>query len=1195
MTKRYRFLSSWITIMPIVIFCFVQTFGFVSVFFTPETAHAAPNSQINYQGKLTGSSNIAVADGIYHMRFWLLTSPTAATSTAVWAEDRSSAAGNRVQVRSGLFSVMLGSSTPLTGVDFNQTLYLGVEIGGSAGSPAWDGEMSPRKVLGTVPAAFEAGKIDGLDSTQFLRSDAPTSLASSSASTLFTITQNGSGDILNIFDGGTEVFSILDGGNIGIGSTTPSTKLSVGGNAYIGGDFTATGTATIGTLTGFIYGTNGVLTASSTLGANFLDPAVVYSYEIDTSAELAAFLTDETGTGTAVFSESPTLTGNVVVAGDINSKGISWATHPAATTNQWGAVAYGNGTFVAVSTDGTGNRVMTSPDGINWTSRTSAADNAWQSVTYGNGLFVAVSSSGTGNRVMTSPDGITWTSRTSAADNSWQSVTYGNGLFVAVAGSGTGNRVMTSPDGISWTSRTSAEDNYWISVTHGNGLFVAVSLDGATNNVMTSPDGITWTPQAGASSNQWTSVTYGNGLFVAVSYDGLGSDVMTSPDGSTWTTRTNPADYFLNGVTYGNGLFVAVADSGPADSLVITSPDGINWTSRTSEPNQWQAVAYGNGTFVAVSLDGTNRTMSSGKTETNAFARNNSYQGGMNIFGNVGIGTTTPSESFVVQGNGLFTGNLTGANLTATGTLSVTATSTLANFSALSGTTTNLAITNIASTSILRVSTSATIGGTLNVTGASTLGLTTVTNATSTGSLYTTTLGVGSDYITDLTGAGLQNVGGVLTLNATGAWTGTFDGQEGSYYLANSFSTTSANTYINASSTIPNPAGGATGNLISWNGSRWVSVATSTLGFASANQIGSGIIGQVPYYAANGTTLSATSSLFIGANGNVGVGSTSPTALLTLTASFPQITFSDTDNGLMASINANNASLTYNTATANRDHIFQAAGNTLMTILGTGNVGIGTTTPDTALTVLTTAAANASGQNVLKLSAPVNGSTVGSGARIVFTGGIANSFVELSAIRNYSFGGGDYGLAFDTGITTPTTKMVIQASGNVGIGTTTPTNPLTVQGNANIFGNLSSANLSATGTLSVTGASTLSTLSLTAGTTTNFAITGISSVLLKTTASGTVVPAIAGTDYVAGITGDWTGTFDGQEGSYYLANSFSTTSANTWLTTRSTTNLAEGTNLYYTDARVAAYINASSTIPNPAGGATGNLISWNGS
>ena len=83
-------------------------------------------------------------------------------------------------------------------------------------------------------------------------------------------------------------------------------------------------------------------------------------------------------------------------------------------------------------------------DGITWTSRTSAADNEWRGITYGNGLFVAVSSTGTGNRVMTSPDGITWTSRTSAADNNWRSVTYGDGLFVAVSVTGTGNRVMTS-------------------------------------------------------------------------------------------------------------------------------------------------------------------------------------------------------------------------------------------------------------------------------------------------------------------------------------------------------------------------------------------------------------------------------------------------------------------------------------------------------------------------------------------------------------------------------------------------------------------------------------------------------------------------------------------------------------------------------------------------------------------------------
>ena len=45
---------------------------------------------------------------------------------------------------------------------------------------------------------------------------------------------------------------------------------------------------------------------------------------------------------------------------------------------------------------------MTSPDGITWTSRISASNNNWDFVTFGKNLFVAVSTSGTGNRVMTS-------------------------------------------------------------------------------------------------------------------------------------------------------------------------------------------------------------------------------------------------------------------------------------------------------------------------------------------------------------------------------------------------------------------------------------------------------------------------------------------------------------------------------------------------------------------------------------------------------------------------------------------------------------------------------------------------------------------------------------------------------------------------------------------------------------------------
>ncbi|MEQ8239303.1 MAG: YDG domain-containing protein, partial [Cyclobacteriaceae bacterium] len=292
--------------------------------------------------------------------------------------------------------------------------------------------------------------------------------------------------------------------------------------------------------------------------------------------------------------------------------GVDWVTRSAAVDNNWSSVAYGNGLFVAVSSSGTGNRVMTSPDGIEWTSRSSAADNPWNSITYGNGLFVAVANEGAGNRVMTSPDGIEWTSRSSAADNSWNSVTYGNGLFVAVSYTGTGNRVMTSPDGIEWTSRTSAADNQWYSVIYGNDLFVAVARSGTGNRVMTSPDGMEWTSRTSAADNQWSSVIYGNGLFVVVSTSITGNRVMTSPDGIEWTSRTSAADNFWTSVTYGNGLYVAVATFATGNGI-MTSPDGIEWTSLNTAEDFWNSVVYANGIFVAVANTGSvDRVMTSG-------------------------------------------------------------------------------------------------------------------------------------------------------------------------------------------------------------------------------------------------------------------------------------------------------------------------------------------------------------------------------------------------------------------------------------------------------------------------------------------------------------------------------------------------------------------------------------------------------
>lgn len=342
-------------------------------------------------------------------------------------------------------------------------------------------------------------------------------------------------------------------------------------------------------------------------GAPFVDNKDHFFNSVDPT-KIVRFNLASVSTATTRELTVPDASGTIELQGHTHaandSVAVDWTARVAAESNQWQAIVYADGQFVAVSSTGT-NRVMTSPDGINWTSRT-VQTNSWRAITYGNGLFVGVSSDGI-SCVMTSADGINWLARNAPAQQ-WYGIAYGNGLFVAVSVDGSG--VMTSPDGIDWTYRTAAESNNWVGITYGNGLFVAVSTNG-TNRVMTSPDGINWTSRSAAEENSWYSVTYGNGLYVAVGSDGT-HRVMTSPDGITWTARLAAEASQWNDVTYGNGVFVSTASGGT--NQVMTSVDGINWTIRSAaEANAWSDVAYGNGLFVAVSTGGTNRVMTSGQ------------------------------------------------------------------------------------------------------------------------------------------------------------------------------------------------------------------------------------------------------------------------------------------------------------------------------------------------------------------------------------------------------------------------------------------------------------------------------------------------------------------------------------------------------------------------------------------------------
>ncbi|NBN98813.1 MAG: hypothetical protein EBV19_06180 [Flavobacteriia bacterium] len=304
-----------------------------------------------------------------------------------------------------------------------------------------------------------------------------------------------------------------------------------------------------------------------------------------------------------------------------SSNGTSWAATPSITNNDWSSVAYGivsgNDILVAVSTSGTGDRIMRASNSTTfWTTVTSPADNNWTSITWSSDLllFCAVASSGNTNRVMTSPDGITWTLRTSASNNDWRSVTWGgaNGQkkFVAVSSTGTGNRVMTSADGITWTSQVSSADNYWNSViwSPGLGLFCAIASSGIGNRVMTSPDGITWTSRTSSDDYDWKSITWSPalGIFCAVASSGVTHRVMTSTNGINWTRRHAAADNNWKSVTWSPslGLFCAVATSGTTNRIMYSN-NGTTWTSIVNSPINidWNSVIWADGdinSFVSV-------------------------------------------------------------------------------------------------------------------------------------------------------------------------------------------------------------------------------------------------------------------------------------------------------------------------------------------------------------------------------------------------------------------------------------------------------------------------------------------------------------------------------------------------------------------------------------------------------------------
>jgi hypothetical protein len=241
-------------------------------------AHAAAgiNKMISFQGKVVNTNGTNVADTTYTFRFRVYTSSSAdATNTCsanscMWEETKNLATVN------GIFQTNLGDTASLpSNIDFNSdTLYLGVVFNG-------DTEMSPRVRLDAVPYAFNADKLGGLASSNFVQ------LSPGS-------TQTGSIDVSsNIKSGGTFQGNALDTAaanamsigstfatGINIGKAAGNTALNLYGTSVFRTNSTFDSTTAFQVQNSASFGIFNVDTQNARIGINTGSSAPLYQLDV---------------------------------------------------------------------------------------------------------------------------------------------------------------------------------------------------------------------------------------------------------------------------------------------------------------------------------------------------------------------------------------------------------------------------------------------------------------------------------------------------------------------------------------------------------------------------------------------------------------------------------------------------------------------------------------------------------------------------------------------------------------------------------------------------------------------------------------------------------------------------------------------------------------------------------------------------
>jgi hypothetical protein len=242
---------------------------------------------------------------------------------------------------------------------------------------------------------------------------------------------------------------------------------------------------------------------------------------------------------------------------------------------------------------------------------------------------------------------------------------------------------------------------------------------------------------------------------------------------------------------------------------------------------------------------------------------------------------------------------------------------------------------------------------------------------------------------------------------------------------------------------------------------------TCITGGSGSGTVNSGTQGQFAFYNANGTAVSGTSTLFMNTStGLIGIGTTTPRTQLTIAgganagihlgnffsagSGYSAISLNNLADGInynfLSGNNSTDLALYINRPSGAAINFKEAHGISQMVILPGGNIGIGTTTPQSKLEVTDSSSATTTPFSVSNFNSATSSTSVGIGFR---TGDASQNTgtttASISSVLMQNFGTGKGDLVFSTLNSGAVTEaMRVTSAGFLGVGTTSATTKLAV-------------------------------------------------------------------------------------------------------------------------------------------------------